>query len=220
MESPLGTDRTRIPAHPSSRCVQFASSAKTGTSEVDAATRERAGKRGGRPLQQMRETVQSEHESVCVVGLGTVGAPTAEFFLGRGIPTYGCDLDPIALGRLSPRLMGGKTALPVFPRAGVRIMIGTRRSSAIRSVAMAAQSSTLILAPKGPRGRIGPGTLLMASHLFGRPSKSPSQTSDSTRTSGVVSRPCHSLASLKYSFKTPDRYRPQAGKALVGDPIA
>ena len=57
-------------------------------------------------MQRMRETVQSGHESVCVVGLGTVGAPTAEFFVGRGIPTYGCDLDPIALGRLSPRLIG------------------------------------------------------------------------------------------------------------------
>ena len=67
----------------------------------------------------MRETVQSEHESVCVVGLGTVGAPTAEYFLGRGIPTYGCDLDPIALGRLSPRLMGGKTALAALPLAAL-----------------------------------------------------------------------------------------------------
>src|SRR5438034_2780006 len=38
---------------------------------------------------------ESEHASVCGVGLGTIGAPMAEFFLGRGIPTYGCDLDPI-----------------------------------------------------------------------------------------------------------------------------
>jgi len=89
-------------------------------------------------LQQMRETVQSEHESVCGVGLGTVGAPTAEFFLGRGIPTYGCDLDPIALGRLSPRLTGGATALAALPLASVRSMIRPRRSSAIRSMAMAA----------------------------------------------------------------------------------
>jgi len=109
----------------------------------------------------MRETVQSEHASVCGVGLGTVGASTAEYFLGPWIPTHGCDLDPIALERLSPRLMGGETALPVFPRAGVRIMIGTRRSSAIRSVAMAALSSSLIPAPKGPSGRMGPGTSLM-----------------------------------------------------------
>jgi len=169
---------------------------------VDAATRERAG-HAGESLELMRETVQSEHESVCGVGLGTSGVPTAEFFLGRGIPADGCDLNPIALERLSPRLTGGASALSTF---GV--------------LPWAVPPSVLILAPKGPRGRIGPGTLLMASHLFGRPSKSPSQTSDSTRTSGAVSRPCHSLASLKYSFKTPDRYRPQAGKALVGDPIA
>ena len=59
----------------------------------------------------MRETVQSEHESVCGVGLGTSGVPTAEFFLGRGIPADGCDLDPIALERPSPRLMGPTTAI-------------------------------------------------------------------------------------------------------------
>ena len=147
----------------------------------------------------MRETVQSEHASVCGVGLGTVGASTAEFFLGRGIPTYGCDLDPIALGRLSPRLTGRANALSTF---------GVLR--------WAVPPSVLIPAPEGPNGRTGPGTLLMASHLFGRPSKSPSQTSDSTRTSGVVSRPCHSLASLKYSFRAPVRYGPMAGRTLVG----
>src|SRR5439155_2444012 len=141
-------ERTGSRRRPSSRCVQFASSAKTGTSEVDAATRERAGKRGGRPLQRMRETVQSEHESVCVVGLGTVGAPTAEYFLGRGIPTYGCDLDPIALGRRSPRLHGKATTPAALPTADVDFVTFS---------------------------------------ALGRPSKSPSQTSDSTRTSGVVS---------------------------------
>src|SRR5438876_4816097 len=123
----------------------------------------------------MRETVQSEHESVCGVGLGTVGAPTAELVLGRGIPTYGCDLDPIALGRLSPRLIGGETALAALPLASVRSVIRPRRSSAILSMAMAALASTVIPAPKGPSGRMGPGTSLMTSHLFGRPSKSPSQ---------------------------------------------
>jgi len=128
-------------------------------------------------LQQMRETVQSEHESVCVVGLGTVGAPTAEYFLGRGIPTYGYDLDPIALGRLSPRLHGKATTPAALPPADVDFVTFS---------------------------------------ALGRPSKSPSQTSDSTRTSGVVSRPCHSLASLKYSFWAPGRYGPMAGRTLVG----
>jgi len=87
-------------------------------------------------LQQMRETVQSEHASVCGVGLGTVGAPMAEFFLGRGIPTYGCDLDPIALGRLSPRLIGWETA-----------------HSMLELSLWAVPPSVLIPAPEGPNGR-------------------------------------------------------------------
>ena len=131
----------------------------------------------GETFQQMRETVQSEHESVCVVGLGTSGVPTAEFFLGRGIPTDGRDLDPIALERLSPRLTGEATTPAALPLADVDIVTFS---------------------------------------ALGRPSKSPSQTSDSTRKSGVVSRPCHSLASLKYSFWAPVRYGPMAGRTLVG----
>ncbi len=51
---------------------------------------------------------------MCGVGLGTVRAYTADYFLGRGIPTYGCDLDPIALGRLSPRPTGRANALYTF----------------------------------------------------------------------------------------------------------
>ncbi len=84
----------------------------------------------------MRETVQSEHASVCGVGLGTVGASTAEFFLGRGIPTYGCDLDPIALGRLSPRLTGRANALSTFD-----------------VLRWAVPPSVLIPEPEGPNGR-------------------------------------------------------------------
>ena len=128
-------------------------------------------------MELMRETVQSEHKSVCGVGLGTSGVPTAEFFLGRGIPADGCDLDPIALERLSPRLHGKATTPAALPPADVDFVTFS---------------------------------------ALGRPSKSPSQTSDSTRTSGVVSRPCHSLASLKYSFWAPGRYGPMAGRTLVG----
>lgn len=73
-------------------------------------------------MQQMREKVPSEHESVCVVGLGTVGAPTAEYFVDRGIPTFGCDLNPSALERLAPRLAGGATALSALPVADVYIV--------------------------------------------------------------------------------------------------
>jgi len=60
------------------------------------------------------------------------------------------------------------------------------------------------------------GTPLMSFPRFGRPSKSTGQMSGSTRKSGVVSGPCHSLASLKYSFRAPVRYGPMAGRTLVG----
>ena len=167
-------------------------------------------------MQVMRETVQSGHESVCGVGLGTSGVPTAEFFLGRGIPADGCDLDPIALERLSPRLIGRATALAALPRTAVCIVTGPRRSSAIPSVAIETLPSTLIPAPKGPSGRTDQGTHPMSFSRFGRPSNSPSQTSDSTRKSGVVSRPCHSLASLKYSFWAAHRYGLGRARCLWG----
>src|SRR3989454_11986618 len=41
----------------------------------------------------------------------------------------------------------------------------------------------------------------------------PSEGSDSMRSAGIVSRPCHDVASLKYSFWAPVRYGPW----LAGD---
>src|SRR5690242_8727169 len=76
----------------------------------------------GKRLQQFRELVQSEHETVCVVGLGTVGGPTAEYFLTRGIPTYGCDLNATVIERFGPGLAGAATALSALPLADVYIV--------------------------------------------------------------------------------------------------
>jgi hypothetical protein len=43
-----------------------------------------------------------------------------------------------------------------------------------------------------------------SSGRFGQPSKSRCSIQDSSKTSGLVSEPCHSVASLKYSFWAPD----------------
>src|SRR3989442_12061907 len=73
-------------------------------------------------MEQPQETVQSEQESVCVVGLGTVGQPTAEYFISRKIPTYGCDLNPSAVERLKPSLQGASTSISALPLADVFIV--------------------------------------------------------------------------------------------------
>ncbi len=73
-------------------------------------------------MEQPQESVQSEQESVCVVGLGTVGQPTAEYFISRKIPTYGCDLNPSALERLRPSLQGASTSISALPLADVFIV--------------------------------------------------------------------------------------------------
>src|SRR2546427_8924864 len=44
----------------------------------------------------------------------------------------------------------------------------------------------------------------------------PELGSDSMRSAGVVSRPCHDVASLKYSFWAPVRYGPWPGGYSVG----
>jgi len=66
--------------------------------------------------------VESELESVCVVGLGTVGRPTAEYFIDRGLPTYGCDINPKALERFDPPLRAAATSLAELPLADVYVV--------------------------------------------------------------------------------------------------
>jgi len=67
----------------------------------------------GRPLQAMRESVQSELDSVCVVVSARSGRHGGLFPEPR-ISTYGCDLDPIALGGSRRVSAGGRrpSALP------------------------------------------------------------------------------------------------------------
>src|SRR5881628_3711185 len=49
--------------------------------------------------------------SVCVVGLGSVGGPTAEHFATRGISTYGYDINPRAVKSAASKLNGVSTSL-------------------------------------------------------------------------------------------------------------
>src|SRR5438552_18742319 len=107
-----------------------------GNVSVDAATRERAGKGGGRPYSRCEGRCRASTRRCAGSVSAPSGHPRLNFFLGRGIPTYGCDLDPIALGRLSPRLTGRANALSTF---GVSLW--------------AVPPSVLIPAPEGPNGR-------------------------------------------------------------------
>ena len=68
----------------------------------------------------------------------------------------------------------------------------------------------------GALGREGPEAGFTTFLTAERPSKSPSQMSRSTRTHGIVSPPCHALASLKYSFWAPVRYGHRVGRKSVG----
>ncbi len=61
-------------------------------------------------------------ESVCVVGLGNVGRPTARYFAGRGIPTYGCDINPKAAAALWDTLDETATSLEQLPVADLYVV--------------------------------------------------------------------------------------------------
>src|SRR2546425_1328808 len=61
-------------------------------------------------------------ESVCVVGLGTVGGPTARYFARHGFPTYGCDINPQAASGLGYTLLQSSTSLAELPLADVFIV--------------------------------------------------------------------------------------------------
>jgi nucleotide sugar dehydrogenase len=73
-------------------------------------------------MQSPQEPLRSAFESVCVVGLGTVGRPTAEYFIGRGVPTFGCDINPKALERFDPPLKEAATSVADLPLADVYIV--------------------------------------------------------------------------------------------------
>ncbi len=60
--------------------------------------------------------------SVCIVGLGAVGGPTARFFAGTGVPTYGCDINPKAADALDGVLTETSTSLEWLPPADLYIV--------------------------------------------------------------------------------------------------
>src|SRR2546427_5147306 len=74
---------------------------------------------------QMEQAVEESRtilESVCVVGLGTVGGPTARYFARHGFPTYGCDINPQAASGLGYTLLQSSTSLAELPLADVFIV--------------------------------------------------------------------------------------------------
>ena len=60
--------------------------------------------------------------SVCVVGLGSVGVPTAEHFASRGISTYGYDLSPRAVKSALSKLDDVSTSLADLPLADLYVV--------------------------------------------------------------------------------------------------
>ncbi len=73
-------------------------------------------------MELAEEESQAALESVCVVGLGTVGGPTARYFASRGIPTYGCDINPKAAHALNGALHQTSTSLAGLPLADLFIV--------------------------------------------------------------------------------------------------
>src|SRR6267143_4923556 len=71
---------------------------------------------------QEQSVLANALESVCVVGLGTVGQPTAEYFVGRGIPTFGCDINPTVIETLGFKLQRAATSLRDLPLADIYIV--------------------------------------------------------------------------------------------------
>src|SRR3989454_3745909 len=74
---------------------------------------------------QMEQAVEESRtilESVCVVGLGTVGGPTARYFARHGFPTYGCDINPQAASGLGDTLLQTSTSLAELPLADLFIV--------------------------------------------------------------------------------------------------
>lgn len=71
---------------------------------------------------QTQEKPRSAIASVCVVGLGAVGSPTARFFAKSGVPTYGCDINPKAAEALADVLDETSTVLADLPRADLYIV--------------------------------------------------------------------------------------------------
>src|SRR3989449_2940607 len=79
----------------------------------------------GRTRSDLEQAVKESRtvlESVCVVGLGTVGGPTARYFARHGFPTYGCDINPQAASGLGDTLLQTSTSLAELPLADLFIV--------------------------------------------------------------------------------------------------
>jgi len=79
----------------------------------------------GRTRSDLEQAVKESRtvlESVCVVGLGTVGGPTARYFARHGFPTYGCDINPQAAEGLGDTLLQSSTSLAELPLADLFIV--------------------------------------------------------------------------------------------------
>jgi hypothetical protein len=113
----------------------------------------------GETLLQDEPARQGGFESVCVVGLGSVGVSTAEY--------------PWVAASCTQALSDGPTPRLTCERPG---------------------------------------------DPFGQPSKSAYSGPDSSKTSGIVCEPCHSVASLKYSFGALLGYGPRAAEIWRGIP--
>lgn len=72
------------------------------------------------------ETVETARrtaiQSVCIVGLGTVGGPTARFFATGDVPVYGCDINPKAAAAFDGILEATSTSLADLPLADLYVV--------------------------------------------------------------------------------------------------
>lgn len=73
-------------------------------------------------MEQTVEALRATIESVCVVGLGTVGGPTARYLAAQGIPTYGCDINPTVEKPFEDVLEAAATSLRKLPLADLYIV--------------------------------------------------------------------------------------------------
>ncbi len=69
-----------------------------------------------------REVPRKAIATVCVVGLGSVGSPTARYFASTGVATYGCDINPKAAAALEGVLQETSTSLEWLPVADLYIV--------------------------------------------------------------------------------------------------
>src|SRR5512136_2984441 len=78
--------------------------------------------KGSEAMEQLDQAPRTAIQSVCIVGLGAVGNPTARFFAKSGVPTYGCDINPKAADALDGVLKETSTSLEWLPLADLYIV--------------------------------------------------------------------------------------------------